>query len=221
MKAHRSPQSGKHGNSVSLKGRYGQVERQHVIPKNPGTPAQVRPRTALTRAAARWRKLTEAQRQSWTASGRGVPSRPRQGQSGPLTGCAFFVKINCNRASIDLPMLLDPPERPQFAPNPVEELAITNTAGDIALKLRVSGTPAQYTIVLGAAPCSAGVSYVDHFVILGLLPTPTDGFSDITDMYVAKYGPPPVDSKIVILTRQQVNGWEDQPKATRAIVPAE
>lgn len=220
MRALTNPQSGKHGTSVSLDGGYGQVERQLVIPKNPATAAQVRPRRALSRFAAYWRKLTEAQRQAWMASGKGVSTRPKFGQSGPLTGCAFFIQINCNLASIDLPMVVDPPERPQFGLNPVRELSATNTGGDIALKLKVSGALAQYTIVLGAAPCSAGVYYVDHFVILGLLPTPIAGYSDITDMYVRRYGKPPVGTKVFICTRQQIDGWEDQSIQTSAIVPA-
>jgi hypothetical protein len=48
----------------------------------------------------------------------------------------------------------------------------------------------------------------DHFAILGLLPAPTAGFSDVTSLYVAKYGVPPMDSRVVIRTRQQVKGWE-------------
>ena len=59
----------------------------------------------------------------------------------------------------------------------------------------------------------------DHFAILGLLPAPTAGFSDVTSLYVAKYGVPPVDSCVVIRTRQQVNGCEDRPKETAAVVP--
>jgi hypothetical protein len=220
MKARTTPQSGKHGNSVSFKGRYGQVERDYVIPKNPATFAQMRPRMSMSRIAGYWRKLTEPQRQAWIAGGANLTSRPNLGQCGPLTGCAFFVQINCQRAAINLPMLLDPPERPQFPVNPVGELVISNASGDINLKLSVSGAPAEHIMVLGAAPCSAGVAYVDHFVILGLLPAPTDGFSDISDMYIGRYGKPPVGSKIVILTKQQVNGWVDQPQEARAIVPA-
>ena len=220
MKVRRGLQSGKHGNSVSLDGHYGQVERDHVISKNPRTAAQVRVRTSLSRASARWGKITEAQRQAWWASATEVHSDPNLGQSGTLTGCAHFVQINCNLASINLPMVDDPPPRPQFGPNPVAELCITSEDGDIRIKLRISGPLAQHTIVLGAAPVSAGVYYIDHFAILSLLPPPKDGFSDITDMYEAKYGKPSAESKIAILIKQQIDGWEDQPKEVRAIVPA-
>jgi len=42
----------------------------------------------------------------------------------------------------------------------------------------------------------------DQFAIIGLLAAPTAGFSDITGLYVAKCGVPPVDSRVVIRTRQ-------------------
>ena len=149
-----------------------------------------------------------------------TPSRPRLGQSGPLTGCALFVKINCNLAAIGLPQVDMPPDLPAFGPNPVGGLTITNTGGVIEIKLTVAGDPNQFIIVSGAAPCSAGVSYVDHFANIGLLPAPTGGFSNITGLYVAKYGVPPVGTRVVIRTRQIVNGWEGLPMEVTAVVPS-
>ncbi len=117
-------------------------------------------------------------------------------------------------------MVDDPPTRPQFELNPVMELCIVKIDGSFRLKLKVSGPLAQYTIVLGAKPVSAGVYFIDHFAILGLLSPPIDGYCDITDMYVARYGRLTAESKIAILTKQQIDGWEDQPKEVRALVPA-
>jgi hypothetical protein len=37
--------------------------------------------------------------------------------------------------------------------------------------------------------------------------------------YVDKYGVPPVGKRVFIPTRQQVNGWQDSPKQTTAVVP--
>ena len=221
MKALKSPGSGKRGAIVSLKNRYGQFEREHVIPSNPSTPAQVRARSTFGRVSARWRTLTDAERKAWMITAKEVLSRPRLGQSGPLTGCALFVKINCNLAAIGLPQVATPPDVPEFGPNPVGELVITNNGGAVALKLKVAGNPAHPIIVSGVAPCSAGVTYVDHFANLGLLPAPVAGFSDITALYVAKYGAPPAEKRIVIRTRQQANGWEDLPKQTTAVVAPE
>jgi hypothetical protein len=87
-------------------------------------------------------------------------------------------------------MVLDPPDAPRLGLNPVREIIITNTNGAIAIKLTVSGKLPQYIVVRGTKPRSAGVSYVDHFTILGVMPDPDRGVSDITDLYVGKYGEP-------------------------------
>ena len=74
-------------------------------------------------------------------------------------------------------------------------------------------------MVFGQAPCSAGRSKRRNVAYLGLLPAPQDGMSDITDLYFKKYGKPPVGSRVFICTRQIINGWQDHPKNTNAIVP--
>ena len=214
-----NPQSGTLGTTVSLKTRYGQVRRQYVKPKNPRTPAQVRIRSNLGRVSARWRTLTEEQRAAWTISAKAAHTGRRLGQSSTLTGCQFFIKINCARAAVGLSQLVEPPATPEFGANPLGALVITNTGGTIALKLKVSGAPASEVVVLGVAPRSAGVSYAWNFVALGLLPAPSRGLSDITDIYIARFGVPNVGTRVFIRTRQQINGWEDAPKQTNAIVP--
>jgi hypothetical protein len=213
------PQSGKVGTTVNVKTRYGQIQRQYVTPKDPKTPAQMTIRSNLARVSARWRAITEKQRQAWTAGGRDAESRRRLGRSSFLTGCQFFIKINCARAAIGLEQLNDPPELPEFPDNPVGELLITNSRDTIALKLSVPTAPAEHMLVFGAAPCSAGRSSARHFVFLGFLPVPARGVSDITDLYVARFGVPPVGTKVFIRTQQQINGWDGVPKQTSAVVP--
>jgi len=213
------PQSGKSGTVVNMATRFGQVQRQYVKPKDPKTPAQMTVRSNLARVSARWRAITEQQRQAWTAGGRDTETQRRLGRSSYLTGSQFFNKINCSLVAIGLEQLDDPPEVPGFTENPVRELSITNNRGVIALKLSVPSEPAEHTLVLGAAPCSAGRSSARHFVFLGFLPDPTRAASDITDLYVARFGVPPVGMKVFIRTQQHIDGWDDLPKQTSAIVP--
>jgi hypothetical protein len=213
------PQSGKKGATVSVLTRYGQVEREFVIPKDPHTPDQLRVRSNLGRIASRWRYLTPQQRIAWTLAGQDDRSRPCLGKSARLTGCQLFIKINCARAAIGLGQLSDPPPAPNFDENPVGELSITDTQGSVSLKLSVPATQKADIYVYGAAPCSAGITFVRDFVMLGRLPDPVGQVSEITDMYVARYGVPPAGMQVCIRTRQQVNGWEDIAKQTSAIVP--
>ena len=214
------PRSGKRGTNVYMDSPYGQVERPLVPVKNPGTPAQQAVRGTLARMAARWRTLTDQQRAAWIAKAKDTHSYPRLGQSGPLTGCQLYIKINCTRAAIGLAPVDVPPDPPQFADNPVGPLTITNTDGDIALELSVPRAPACPVLVLATAPCSAGVSRPRRFTIIGRLPAPTSGVSVVTDLYVAKYGVPPVTARVFIRTVQVAEGWEQLPNETTAVVPA-
>lgn len=208
------------GTSVSLHTRFGQSRRALVAGRDPRSPAQLYVREVLGRVASRWRGITDEQRGVWTARGRENHSRPRLGQSGYLTGCQLYSKINFNLAYVKEPLVVLPTARPEFGLNPVGELDITNTDGMIGLRLAVASAPTRYTLVKGTFPRSPGVTYIRRFVILGLLPTPEAGFSDITKLYVERFGEPPPGMRVFICTTQLINGWSDEPKKTDAIVPA-
>ena len=102
----------------------------------------------------------------------------------------------------------------------MEELVAAYTGGKFTLKLRVTSPPMQYTLVQGAAPVRTGVRWVQHFPFLGLLPPSIDGWSDITELYVARYGVPKAGNAIWIRTCQHIDGWIDVPKVVRARLPA-
>ena len=213
------PQSGKRGSYVSVRTRYGQVSRRYAVPTDRRSPAQLRIRSAFGRVVSRWRGLTEDQRASWTPATQGVNSRPRLGQSGRLSGYLLFIKINSTLAYQGQALVVTPPERIKFDANPVGALVATNTGGVPELKLSVPRPPATPVLVLGTEPRSAGVTFAKHFTILGVLPPAEAGYSNITDLYVARYGIPPAGTRIFIRTRQVLNGWGDVPKQTTAVVP--
>ena len=100
------------------------------------------------------------------------------------------------------------------------ELVVTNTGGEVTLRLRVPSPPAQYTLEQAAAPVGTGVRTVQYFPFLGLLPPPADGWSDITEPYIARYGVPKAGTAMWIRTCQHIDGWTDVPIVTRARVPA-
>jgi hypothetical protein len=72
-----------------------------------------------------------------------------------------------------------------------------------------------------AAPTRTGVRHVQHFPFLGLLPPPMDGWVDITELYVARYGVPKASMAIWIRTCQHIDGWTAVPKVTCARVEGE
>ena len=166
-----------------------------------------------------WRTLTPEQQATWASDLHDVRSRPRLGQDGSLPPYLVFVKVNATLAAQGLPPVLTRPQPHTFTANPVGELVTTNTAGEVELKLSVPTTPATDILVFAAAPCSAGVSFVNHYVMLGRLPAAEGGYSHITKLYVDRYGEPPAGTRVFIRTRQMRDGWVDFPTQTDAIVP--
>jgi hypothetical protein len=214
------PQSGKRGLNVSQAGQFGQISRALVIPSNPRSASQMTTRGILSKASARWRALQEIQRIAWMAAAKEVKSSSRLGQSGALSGFLLFTKINCTLAKFGQDQVDAPPAQPLFPDLAPQSLVITNTGGVIALKLTCVGDPGENTIVRGAAPRSQGRQTCSDFRVLGTCPTPVAGSADITALYTARYGVPPVGKKVYVQANQFVDGWEDLPVSFWAIVPA-
>ena len=214
------PQSGKRGLNVSQAGQFGQISRALAIPSNPRTPSQMGVRTILSRVAARWRALEETQRAAWMAAAKEAKSNPRLGQSGALSGFLLFTKINCTLTQFGQEQLDAPPAQPQFPDLAPASLVITNTAGAIALKLTCPTDPGDNTILRGSAPVSQGRETCSDFRVLGTCPAPVLGSADITALYTARYGVPPVGKKVYVQVNQFVDGWESLPTSFWAIVPA-
>jgi hypothetical protein len=220
MKIRSIPKSGRKGSVVYVNSRHGKVSRQYVRPRDPCTLEQQRKRSNLVAVCNRWRTLTPDQRDAWRIASANNTFVTETGRRVRLNCYNFFVSLNMRRADLGLPQFDLPPAEPVFRPNPVAELVITNTGGRITLKLHVPSPPAQYTLVQGAAPVRTGVRCVQHFLFLRLLPPPTDGWSDITELYAARYGVPKAGTAIWIRTYQHIDGWTDVPKVVRARVPA-
>jgi hypothetical protein len=101
-------QSGKCGGLVWQRNRYGQICYPLFVPCNPRTAAQRAVRGTFGAVSARWRSLTQSQRDLWDAAGRTKKSRYRLGR-GPLTGFNYFVKVNVALVNRGLPQLDLPP----------------------------------------------------------------------------------------------------------------
>jgi hypothetical protein len=220
MKISSIPKSGRKGSVVYVNTRHGKVVREYVRPRNPQTTDQQGNRSNFGAVSKRWRTLVLEQRAVWRIAAAYQYFVNETGRRVRLNCYHFFVRLNMRRADLGLPQFDLPPAEPVFSPNPVAELVATNTGGKITLKLRVPSPPAQYTLVQGAAPVRSGVRCVQHFPSLGPLPPPKDGWSDITELYKARYGEPKAGKAIWIRTCQHIDGWIDVPKVTRARVPA-
>jgi hypothetical protein len=132
----------------------------------------------------------------------------------------LFNKINCTLALFGQDQVDAPPPLPQFPDLAPQSLVITNTGGVIALKLTCPADPGENTIVRASAPLSAGREKCDSYRIIGTCPAPVQDSADITGLYTAKYGAPPVGMKVFVRVNQFVDGWEDTAAKFWAIVPA-
>src|ERR1039458_2461906 len=209
------PQTGKRGLTVSLKSAFGLVSRTVAIPANPRTPSQMEVRNTLTRVSARWRALEEVQRTAWMVAAKEAKSNSRLGQSGALSGFLLFTRINCTLSQFGEAQVDAPPEHPQFPDLAPASLSITNTGGVVALKLACPTDPGANTIVRGSKPLSQGRETCRDFRVLGMCPAAVQGSADITNLYAARFGTPPVGKKVYISVNQFVDERHQEPPSTK------
>ena len=220
MKISSIPKSGRQDSVVYVNTRHGKVVREYVCPRNPRTADQQGHRHNVRAVSGRWRTLTPEKHGAWRIAAANNDFVTETGLRMRLNCYNFFVSLNTRRADLGLPQFDLPPAEPVFPLNPVAELVAAYVGGEFTLKLRVLSQPAQYTLVQGARPVRSGVRCVQHFPFLGFLPPPTDGWSDIAELYKARYGEPKPGTAIWIRTCQHIDGWTDVPKVLRARVLA-
>lgn len=219
MKMQSIPKRGRVGSVIYCKGRYGNVAREYVPPYNPQTPQQQSHRQNILAVSRRWRTLSLDHCGTWRALAAKTYFVNDEGEQVRLNCFKLFVKVNTRRADLGLPQFDVAPAQPVFSPSPVKELAVTYPDGKFTLKVRVDGTPAHYILAQGARPVRSSVRSVQHFPLLGLLPSPIDGWSDITELYVARYGVPEAGTAVWIRTCQHIDGFTDVPKVLCVRIP--
>ena len=102
--------SGKVGNLVYQRNRFGPICYPRFIPANPRTEKQVTVRSYLATVSAYWRLLSELERLMWGLAGAKQRSRRRMGRSAPLTGFNYFMRVNLRRLNRGGTLVEVPPE---------------------------------------------------------------------------------------------------------------
>ena len=207
------PQSGRVGDVVYVNSRrYGQLVRKFVPPRNPRSPLQQQVRQGFGALSTQWRGLSLDAQSAWYVAA----DRDRTG----LSGYHYFMKLNAARTHLGLARLTLPPGTlPSFPTNPVGQAVAEGSGESLRIKLPVPSQPAQYTLVEAAAPVSPGVRNAQGYRYLCLLPTPVNGWSDLTARLVARFGVLTPGQALFIRTRQQIDGWMDVAKITRVVIP--
>ena len=109
--------SGKCGNRVFQRARYGQISYDFFIPKNPRTPGQSFVRGNFGYVSGSWRLLAEEQRQAWLRRAKSKKTRRRLGKSWPMPGYNYYMAVNVALANRGQPLLVLPPAEP-WQPRP-------------------------------------------------------------------------------------------------------
>ena len=162
------------------------------------------------RVAKAWEALSDEERLAWDAARR----------SEGLSGYNYFIKVNTRRQRDGEEPARSPPRDAPHSPSAVGKLTITNRRGRIRLALEVRRVPTARVVVFGSPPCNRGVSrYGKWYKRLGWLPAPAGGRSDITEMYVARFGKPPAGKRIFVRTLVRLEGWPELAQVTNAVVP--
>jgi hypothetical protein len=201
MKAQHHPRSGKRGR------------------KKRRSAAQRRSQAALAEASYGWSGVTDEERRAWDARAWTIPCRSRKGKTRHLSGQKYFIKVNAARIFLGLSMLRLPPAPATFRPSVVGPLRITRVRGVLAIKLSVSGAPAEHIRVLASPARNAGRRFCADYRYLCPLPPPVKGEVDITKPYIKKFGIPPAGKRIFVQTRRQVDGWQTFPAQSDALLP--
>jgi len=95
----KGPISGKEGDVVYARNRYGTYTRPLRIPVNPRSNLQSTVRAAFATISDLWQRLDDDQREGWTSYAKAIKIQNRVGQDITLTGHAMFVRCNVPRAA--------------------------------------------------------------------------------------------------------------------------
>ena len=182
--------------------------------------AQLHSQSTFGNTSYGWDDRTEEERRAWDVAAKEERTSSK-GRTRRLSGKRYYMKINGTRAFIGLPPLPLPTKHSRPKPNPVGPLRIIKVPSGIALLLSVPSAPAEHTKVLGSPPQNPGRRFCADFRYLGLLPARKGNEVNITEQYVKKFGNPPPGSRVFIRTQQQVDGQQDLPLQTDALVPGQ
>jgi hypothetical protein len=224
--------SGKVGNVVFTKGRYGGVLRRRAVPVQPRSPNQRGQRAILSAAATLWRNRISpiGNALAWNEFAKNFPLRSAKGTKAALyvTGAVFSIAINTMRKTLGTTFLLAPP--PNWDARQPLGFVATLTGGATlvltSLDLPVDPAPGDVLLIRATGPLPRGVSYVGKgkyrivaTPLVSALPY------DMTNDYIAQYGVIPVSGQKVGIEVQVVriasNPYNASPQADDTACPSE
>jgi hypothetical protein len=179
------------GGIVFSKNAYGAFIRRKVSPGAAKTNASTKSTAAFAATSKNWAaKLSQAQRDAWTALAAAWPTTDVYGSTIHLTGIAIYIRVNRELKVLGLPQIATPPA--DQTTQDIGGITPTFTPGNpYHLSLTVTNTPgANYALVVCAsaflspgkkAPKANKIAFVQAFA------PGASGPFDFTDPWNAKY----------------------------------
>ena len=188
--------SGKIGGTIFSKNKGGAYAKNRVVPSNPQTTFQANVRAFFAQIAKKWKTLTQAQRDSWSAAALTVTKINRLGDTIKLSGSQLYQERSLNLYNARLP----------FIDSPVVGVINLNNFLSIfsqsvaELSVNTALQPVGVTMVWYAtSSVSPGIKNIGNLYrrigkTTSLDPSPVD----LTTLYNAKFGPAVVGQRVGI-----------------------
>ena len=190
--------SGSAGGTTASRNRGGGYFRNKSIPTNPDTVYQQAARAILAAFSQAWRGLNQPQRDAWDAAVNNFIGTDVFGVGRRKTGKNLYTSLNANLSSVALAAISAPPLPVAVPSASVGAVIIAIGAGTFTVA--ITDPSASYTLqVWASAPLSAGVSYAkNQYRQIDAVTGGGGSPLDFEAAYLAKFGTPPVGTKVFV-----------------------
>lgn len=192
--------SGKVNGTIFASGLGGQYMKNWKKPTNPQSARQIAVRADLAGLAAAWRGLTDAQRLAWAAAAPNYPALNRFGDAYTPSGYQLYMTLNSNLLAVGASVLTVPANPTELTALVIDTFITAYAVGvwdSMDIVLSGAGTVDEKIMCECSAPGSVGIQSIKsvspRFIQNAAA---TTGTFDLSSDYPAKFGNPPIGSKI-------------------------
>lgn len=203
--------SGRIGNAVFSRNRYGPTIRRRAVPVNVKSVAQRRTRGLLSGASAYWRQIIAPNScdLKWNTFAANFSLHQAKGTRSAVfvTGQAFSIAVNALRALFGVSSCINPPDTwGTDQPTGVTAAAVGETSLIISALAGVTLDASHGVLIKATGPLSVGVSFIGkskYKFIAALTPTQTLPI-DVSSAYNAVFGKVPLKGSAIGISVQVV-----------------
>ena len=186
--------SGRTGGDVKMRNGRSRGMKVPALVRNVNTTLA---RAILASVSSLWATLTPEQVVAWNSYK--VTSSDRFGVMHIYGGKTAFVRLNCNLTNIATSVILDPPVG-AVSPIAIEIVHLIVDSTTSTMTVTTAATPLGYAKVFATAPLPANVSRPakSAFRFFTIFDSSVGGTYDFTTAYIARFGLPPVGSRVFL-----------------------